>query len=199
MTAGIGGEMESLEPSRFKSLFGASLLAPSGVLLGALGLYSLTTHRHLHSPVLVLLAGLWCFVGGILLGQVVLQNMFPTELWGWRRTLLSWLQLPRTKRYLAHVDSGEPAVLFSPSAIRGLRSLNRICMVLVSVALIASTVDLIATDFVPALRYGSTGSDLGGLVVIGGSLVAYTVSRFIRQWVRRDSIKRSSQLGKGGN
>jgi len=199
MAAGIGGEMESLEPSRFKSLFGASLLAPSGVLLGALGLYSLTTHRHLHSPVLVLLAGLWCFVGGILLGQVVLQNMFPTELWGWRRTLLSWLQLPRTKRYLAHVDSGEPAVLFSPSAIRGLRSLNRICMVLVSVALIASTVDLIATDFVPALRYGSTGSDLGGLVVIGGSLVAYTVSRFIRQWVRRDSIKRSSQLGKGGN
>jgi uncharacterized membrane protein YcjF (UPF0283 family) len=72
-------------------------------------------------------------------------------------------------------------------------------MVLVSVALIASTVDLIVTDFLPTLRYGSTGSDLGALVVIGGSLVAYTVSRFIRLWVRRDSMKRSSQLGKGGN
>lgn len=189
--------MESLEPSRFKSLFGASLLAPSGVLLGALGLYSLTTHRHLHSPLLVLLASLWCFVGGVLLAVFASRNLYP-DLDRSRDAWLRWLQLPRTKRYLAQVDSGEPAVLFSPSAIHRLRSLNRICMVLVSVALIASTVDLIVTDFLPTLRYGSTGSDLGALVVIGGSLVAYTVSRFIRLWVRRDSMKRSSQLGKKG-
>jgi hypothetical protein len=195
--SGLGGEADSLEPDNFKSLFGLSFLAPTGVFFGGIDLYMIAVGKHIHSPVLGIVAIIWCVAGGVLLAVFTVRNLFP-DFDRSRDALLGWLQLPRTKRYLARVDRGDSAVLFSPLAIHKLRTLNRICMVLLSVALIASTVNLVVTDFLPALSSDSTGSDLGALVVIGLPLMAYVVSRCIRLWVLRDSIRRSGQLKKGG-
>jgi hypothetical protein len=195
--SGLGGEADSLEPDNFKSLFGLSLVAPSLVLIGGVYLYTVASGRHPHSPILVVIASIWCVAGGILLAGFTVRNLFP-DLDRSRDALLGWLQLPRTKRYLAQVDRGESAVLFSRSAVHKLRTLNRVAMVLITLVLASATYSLVVTSFIPALEAGSTGSKLSALALIGVVLVTFVVSRIIRLRVRRDANRRVEPKMKGG-
>jgi hypothetical protein len=195
--SGLGGEADSLEPDNFKSLFGLSLVAPSLVLIGGVYLYTVASGRHPHSPILVVIASIWCVAGGILLAGFTVRNLFP-DLDRSRDALLGWLQLPRTKRYLAQFDRGESAVLFSRSAVHKLRTLNRVAMVLITLVLAGSTYSLVVEDFIPALEAGSTGSKLSALALIGVVLVTFVVSRIIRLRVRRDANRRVEPKMKGG-
>lgn len=189
---------DALEPGSCKSLVGLAFLVPSGVLFGGVELYTIVAHKHLHSPVLGIIAIIWCAFGGTLLAVVVLRNLFP-ELDRSRDALLGWSQLPRTKRYLARVDRGEPVVLFGASAVHKLRNLNRISMVVATLVVAGSTYGLIVTDFVPALESRSQGSDLSALALIGVVLVAYVVSRLIRGWVNRDATRRVRSCHQDGS
>jgi hypothetical protein len=195
--SGLGGEADSLEPDNFKSLFGLSLVAPSLVLIGGVYLYTVASGRHPHFPILVVIASIWCVAGGILLAGFTVRNLFP-DLDRSRDALLGWLQLPRTKRYLAQVDRGESAVLFSRSAVHKLRTLNRVAMVLITLVLAGSTYSLVVTSFIPALEAGSTGSKLSALALIGVVLVTFVVSRIIRLRVRRYATRRVQRETKGG-
>jgi len=196
--SGLGGEADSLEPDNFKSLFGLSLVAPSLVLIGGVYLYTVASGRHPHSPILVVIASIWCVGGGLLLAMFTVRNLFPQELYGARKVLLDWLLLPRTRRYLAQVDRGESAVLFSRSAVHKLRTLNRVAMVLITLVLASATYSLVVTSFIPALEAGSTGSKLSALALIGVVLVTFVVSRIIRLRVRRDANRRVEPKMKGG-
>ena len=195
--SGLGSEADSLEPDNVKSLFGLSFLAPTGVFFGGIDLYMIAAGKHIHSPILGIVAIIWCVVGGILLAVFTVRNLFP-DFDRSRDALLGWLQLPRTKRYLAQVDRGESAVLFSSSAIHRLRTLNRVSMALITLVLAGSTYSLVVKDFIPALESRSTGSDLSALALIGVALVTFVVSRLIRLRAKRDATRRVEPKTKGG-
>jgi hypothetical protein len=195
--SGLGGEADSLKPDNFKSLFGLSLLGPSGVFLGGIDLYRIAAGKHIYSPILVIVAIIWCGAGGLLLASFTVRNLFP-DFDRSRDALLGWLQLPRTKRYLAQVDRGESAVLFSPSAIQKLRTLNRVSMALLTLLIAGSTYSLVVKDFIPALEAGSTGSKLSGLALIGVVIVSFVVNRIIRLQVRRNATIRVQRETKRG-
>jgi hypothetical protein len=195
---GIAEDAGRIQPGNFKSLFNLSLVAPSLVLIGGVYLYTVASGRHPHSPILVVFGSIWCAGGGLLLAMFTVRNLFPQELYGARKVLLDWLLLPRTRRYLAQVDMGDPAVLFSRSAVRKLRTLNRVAMVLITLVLASSTYSLVVTSSIPALEAGSTGSMLSALALIGVVLVAFVMSRIIRLLVRRDATRRVQRETKGG-
>jgi hypothetical protein len=173
-------------------------LAPTGVFFGGVELYMIAADKHhIHSPILGIVAIIWCAMGGVLLAVFTVRNLFP-GLDRSRDALLGWLELPRTKRYLAHIDKGESAVPFGPSAIHKLRTLNRVSMALVVIVLAGFTYNLVVQDFIPALGSRSTGSDLSALALIGVALVTFFVSRLIRLRVRRDAIRREGPKRQGG-
>jgi hypothetical protein len=149
---GIAEDAGRIQPGNFKSLFNLSLVAPSLVLIGGVYLYTVASGRHPHSPILVVFGSIWCAGGGLLLAMFTVRNLFPQELYGARKVLLDWLLLPRTRRYLAEVDRGESAVLFSRSAVHKLRTLNRVAMVLITLVLASSTYSLVVTSSIPALE-----------------------------------------------
>lgn len=182
-----------LSPSNFKSLFGTSLLVPSGVLVGGAILYQAMTHSRIHSPAFAAVAIVWCGFGGVLFALFVLRNLFP-EFDRSRDALLGWLQLPRTKRYLARIDRGEPAVLFSSSALHSLRTLNRICMAIITLVLLGASYNLVASEFLPDLRAQSPGSAWGAIGLIGLVLTSLIVSRLVRLRVEHSAHRRVGSI-----
>jgi hypothetical protein len=76
--SGLGRKAEGLEPDNFKSLFGLSLLAPTGVFFGGVELYMIAADKHhIHSPILGIVAIIWCAMGGVLLAVFTVRNLFP--------------------------------------------------------------------------------------------------------------------------
>lgn len=179
--------IEDMRPEQFKSLFGASMLVPSLLITGGLGIYKLAGGTLPHTLWTLVVIAACMVIVSVITATFTAWNLFPDMPRPSRAMILRWVLLPRTKRYIASRQRGEPVVLFSRAAVTKLRMLNRICMVLVTAFLAAATLSLVMNIFLPALEQSSTGSKEAALAMIGVVLLAFLGSRLIGLVVRHSA------------